>query len=160
MLCNHNTGQGHLRSPGEKGQTNKNRDLELRYMFLGRVRFSRRTRKMTSKHFLKLQNRSKNEIREITVVSKYREVPVFDMFYGISQPVLKISTWNFVHIFMRHCPLTYVTFFFVENFDLGETVSKRKKITFFIKKKNLEIFKMLKIRDSSSVALLILRQFI
>ena len=35
MLCDHNTGQGHLRSPGEKGQTEKFRDLELRYIFLG-----------------------------------------------------------------------------------------------------------------------------
>ena len=33
----HNTGQGHLRSPGEKGQTKKNRDLELRHMFLGQI---------------------------------------------------------------------------------------------------------------------------
>ena len=37
MLCDHNTGQGHLRSPGEKGQTKENRDLELRYMFLGQI---------------------------------------------------------------------------------------------------------------------------
>ena len=37
MLCDHNTGQGHLRSPGEKGQTKKFRDLELRYMFLGQI---------------------------------------------------------------------------------------------------------------------------
>ena len=35
MLCDHNTGQGHLRSPGEKGK--KNRDLELRYMFVGQI---------------------------------------------------------------------------------------------------------------------------
>ena len=37
MLCGHNTGQGHLRSPGEKGQTKKVRDLEPRYMFLGQI---------------------------------------------------------------------------------------------------------------------------
>ena len=37
MLCDHNTGQGHLRSPGEKGQRQKIRDLELRYMFLGQI---------------------------------------------------------------------------------------------------------------------------
>ena len=37
MLCDRNTDQGHLRSPGEKGQTKKNRDLELRYMFLGQI---------------------------------------------------------------------------------------------------------------------------
>ena len=34
MLCDHNTGQGHLRSPGEKG---KKSDLELRYMLLGQI---------------------------------------------------------------------------------------------------------------------------
>ena len=44
---------------------------------------------------------------------------------------------------------------FFENLDLGETVSKRKKWTFF-----LEILKILEIRDSSFVALLILRHFI
>ena len=37
MLCDHNTGQGHLRSPSEKGQTKKIRDLKLRYMFLGQI---------------------------------------------------------------------------------------------------------------------------
>ena len=37
MLCDHNTGQGHLRSPGEKGQTIYFRDLVLRYMFLGQI---------------------------------------------------------------------------------------------------------------------------
>ena len=34
------------------------------------VRFSQRTRKMTQKHFLKQQNRSKNKIRKITVKSR------------------------------------------------------------------------------------------
>ena len=33
MLCDHNTGHGHLRSPGEKGQTNFFRDLELHKRF-------------------------------------------------------------------------------------------------------------------------------
>ena len=37
MHCDHNTGQGHLRSPGKKGQTKQFRDLELRYMFLGQI---------------------------------------------------------------------------------------------------------------------------
>ena len=32
VLCGHNTGQGHIRSPGKKGKTKKV-DLELRYMF-------------------------------------------------------------------------------------------------------------------------------
>ena len=39
---------------------------------------------------------------------------------------------------MRHCPLTYVTFF--ENFDLGETVSKRKKWTFLKLFRNVRHF--------------------
>ena len=37
MLCDHNRGQGHLRSPGKKGQAKTFRDLELRYMFLGQI---------------------------------------------------------------------------------------------------------------------------
>ena len=37
MLCDHNTKVGHLRSPGEKRSNKKNRDLELRYMFLGQI---------------------------------------------------------------------------------------------------------------------------
>ena len=37
VLCDHNTGQGHLRSLSKKGQTRKNRVLELRYMFLGQI---------------------------------------------------------------------------------------------------------------------------
>ena len=37
MLCDHNTGQGHLMSPGKKGKQKQNRDLELGYMFLGQI---------------------------------------------------------------------------------------------------------------------------
>ena len=37
VLCDHNTGQGHLRSPGERGQTKTFRALELRYMFFGQI---------------------------------------------------------------------------------------------------------------------------
>ena len=49
---------------------------------------------------------------------------------------------------------------FFENFDLGGKLSrKEKKLDIFFKKK-IEIFKILKIRDSSFVALLILRHFI
>ena len=67
MLCDHNTGQGHLRSPGENRQTKKFRDLVLRYMFLGQI-FAKNA-KNDPKHFLKRQNRSKNKIRKITVMS-------------------------------------------------------------------------------------------
>ena len=37
MLHDHNRGQGHVRSPGKKGQTKKFRDLELGYMFIGPI---------------------------------------------------------------------------------------------------------------------------
>ena len=47
---------------------------------------------------------------------------------------------------------------FFENFDLGETSRKEKQMDIF--SKIFEIFKILKIRDSSFVALLILRHFI
>ena len=68
MLCDHNTGQGHLRSPGEKGQTKKFRDFELRYMFLGQI-FAKNA-KNDPKTLLKRQNRSKNKIKKITVKSR------------------------------------------------------------------------------------------
>ena len=68
MLYDHNRGQGHVRSPGKKGQTKKFRDFELRYMFLGQIFV--KNAKMTLKHFLKHQNRSKNKIRKITVKSR------------------------------------------------------------------------------------------
>ena len=69
----------------------KIRDLELRYMFLGQI-FAKNA-KNGPKHFFKRQNRSKNKIRKITVMSRNDvKVTVFDMFYVISQPFLKIST--------------------------------------------------------------------
>ena len=68
MLCDHNRGQGHLRSPGKKGQAKKFRDLELRYMFLGQI-FAKNV-KNDPKTLLKRQNRSKNKIRKITVKSR------------------------------------------------------------------------------------------
>ena len=68
MLCDHKTGQGHLWSPGKKGQTKKNRDLELLYMFLGQI-FAKNA-KNDPKTLFKRQNRSKNKIREITVKSR------------------------------------------------------------------------------------------
>ena len=90
MLWDHNTGQGHLRSPGEKGK--KMRFRAAIHVF--RSDFRKEHEKMTLKHFLKRQNRSKTKIRNITVKSRndVEKVPVFDIFYAISQPFLKIST--------------------------------------------------------------------
>ena len=47
----------------------KIRDLELRYMFLGQI-YANYAKKKTLKHVLKHQNRSKNQIRKITVQSR------------------------------------------------------------------------------------------
>ena len=65
--------------------------IELRYMFLGQI-FTKNA-KNDPKTLFEAQNRSKNKIRKITVKSRNDvKVPVFDMFYVISQPFLKIST--------------------------------------------------------------------
>ena len=45
------------------------------------------------------------------------KMPVFDMFYRISQSFLRIMTWNYVYIFIIQCPLTYSTFFYFKNLD-------------------------------------------
>ena len=52
----------------KKVKQKKIRDLELRYMFLGQI-FAKNG-KNDPKHFLKHQNRSKNKIRKITVMSR------------------------------------------------------------------------------------------
>ena len=52
----------------KKGQTKKNRDLELRYMLLGQI-FAKNA-KNDPKTLLKRQNRSKNKIRKITEKSR------------------------------------------------------------------------------------------
>ena len=63
-----NRGQGHVRSPGKKGQAKKCRDLELRYIFFGQI-FAKNA-KNDPKTVLKHQNRPKNKIRKITVKSR------------------------------------------------------------------------------------------
>ena len=68
MRCDHNTGQGHLRSPGEKGQTKKFRDLELRYMFLGQI-FAKNA-KNDPETLIEASKSVKNKIRKITVKSR------------------------------------------------------------------------------------------
>ena len=81
----------------------KNRDLELRYMFIGQI-FAKNAKNAPKTLF----EAPKNKSRKITVKSRNDvKVPVFDMFYVISQSFLKISTFNFVHIFISHFPLIY-----------------------------------------------------
>ena len=66
---------------------------------------------MTLRHFSKRQNRSKNTIRKITVKSRNDvKSAFFDMFYVISQPFLKISTWKLcTHINPRPAGVWIVT---------------------------------------------------
>ena len=91
MLCDHNTGQGHVRSPGKKGQTKRFRDLELRYMFF--VSDFRKELENGPKTIFEASKSVKNKIWKITVKSRNDvKVPVFDIFYFISQLFLKIST--------------------------------------------------------------------
>ena len=68
MLYDHNTGQGPLRSPGEKGQTMFFRDLELRYMFLGQI-FAKNA-KNDPKTLFEASKSVKNKVRKITVKSR------------------------------------------------------------------------------------------
>ena len=66
MLCDHNAGQGHLRSPGKKVK-HKNRDLELRYMFLDQT-FAKNAKNDPKPLFKASKSVKKN--RKITVKSR------------------------------------------------------------------------------------------
>ena len=73
----------------KKVKQKKIRDLQLRYMFLGQI-FAKNANPKT---LFEASKSVKNKIRKITVKSRNDvKVPVFDMFYVISQPFLKIST--------------------------------------------------------------------
>ena len=68
MLCDHNVDQGHLRSPGKKGQTKKNLDLDLCYMFLGQI-FAKDEKNDPSTLF-EASKSVKNNIRKTAVKSR------------------------------------------------------------------------------------------
>ena len=68
MLYDHNRGQGHVRSPGKKGQSLFFRNLELRYMFLGQI-FAKNA-KNDPKTLFEASKWSKNKIQKITVKSR------------------------------------------------------------------------------------------
>ena len=113
---------------------------------------------MTLIHFLKRQTRSKNKIRKITVKSR-NDVKNACFLY-----VLCYISAIFEDIDLKFCTHVHETlpsnifYGILKILMKGETVSKIKNGHFFWK--YFEIFKILKIRDSSVVALLILRQFI
>ena len=114
--------------------------------------------KMTLKHFLRRQNRSKNKIRKITVKSR-NDVKSVCFWH-----VLCYISVIFEDIDLKFCTYIYETlssnicYGFFKILIWGVTVLKIKKIGPFLKIS--EIFKISKIRDSSFVALLILRHFI
>ena len=85
---------------------------------------------MTLRHFLKRQNRSQNNIQEITVKSRNDLYNAFFACFVISQPFLKISTLNFVHILISHYPLTYTTVFLNKKVFEGEHFEKEKAENF------------------------------
>ena len=62
------TCQGHLQLSGKKGQSKKNRDLELRYMMLGQT-FAKNAKNDT-KTLFEASKSVKNKIRKITVKSR------------------------------------------------------------------------------------------
>ena len=80
---------------------------------------------MTSNHTPKLNPISEAvpEIQKRGLHVGTWKVPVFETFYFISQPT---STWNFVHIFISHRPLTYCTVFWRKNIILRGKIVKKK----------------------------------
>ena len=67
MLCDHNISQGHIRSPGKKGQTKKFRFRAVTHVFFCQI-FTKNAKNV--KPLLKRQNRSENKIRQIAVKSR------------------------------------------------------------------------------------------
>ena len=156
MLCDHNTGQGHLRSPGEKGQTKKFRDLELRYMFLGQI-FAKNAKNHPKTLFEASKSVKKQNSENHGKVPKWRENACFwHVLCYISAIFEDIDLKFCTHVHETY--LSNICYGFLKIVIWGETVLKRKKSTFFWK--FFKIFEILKIRDSNFVALLILRQFI
>ena len=162
-----NTGEGHLRSPGEKGQTidlcipryteglwsnKKNRDLELRYLFLGKL-FAKNV-KMTLKHFFKHQS-VKKQIRKNTVKSRYDVKSAcflkcfmlyLSHFWRYRLVILHTYSWDIA-------PNTCYGFF---EKNLFEKLFRKKEIGHFFS----TFSKCWKSEMAVFVALLILRHFI
>ena len=114
---------------------------------------------MTLKHFQKRQNRSKNKIRKITVKSRN------DVKSACFLHVLCYISAIFEDIDLKFCTHIHETlpsnicYGFLKSLILkGKILKKKEKMLKFWK--FLGIFKILKIRDSSFVALLILPHFI
>ena len=109
------------------------RDLELRCMFLGQI-FAKNAKNDPSTLFEASKSVKKQNSENHGKVPKWREKRLFfNMFYDISQAFLNISTWNFVHIFMRHCPLTYICYVFLNWFGGNCLENKKMDILWFLR---------------------------
>ena len=103
-------------------------DLELRCMFLGQI-FAKNAKKYPKNTFWRIKiGPNLKFVKSRQSPEMTWKVPVFDMFYVISQPCLKILAWNCVHIFISHCPLKCGTFFSWKFFILRGEVLKKKII--------------------------------
>ena len=125
-------------------------------MLLGQI-FAKNA-KNDSKTLFEASNRSKHKIRKITVKSR-NDVKSACFFH-----VLCYISAIFEDIDLKFCTHIHETLSsnigmlrFFQNFNLGRN-SFEKKLIFFYFSRNFE--KKIKLRDSSFVALLILRQFI
>ena len=123
-----------------KNSNKTNRDLELRYMFLSQI-FAKNakngpntlfeTSKSVKKQNSEIHGKVPNDVKNASFWYVLRYISA----------ILKISTWNFVHIFMRHCPLTYVTFLLLKILIWGKLSQKEKNGHFL---KFFEIFNIWK----------------
>ena len=154
MLCDHNRGQGHLRSLGKKRSSKKICDLELRYMFFWSD-FRKEREKWPWNTFWSVKI-GQFFFRKITIESRndVKNACFWHVLCHISAIFEDIDLQLCAHI---HQPLPSNTFtVFFENFNFeGENFEKGKKMLTILE--IWQIFKILRIRDSSFVTLLILR---
>ena len=129
MLCDHNTGQGHLSSPGEKVQTKKSW-FRAAIHILGQI-FAKNAKNDQKTLFEASKSVKKNKIRKITVKSRN------DVKSGCFWHVLCNISAIFEDIDLTFCTHIQETLpshicygFLKKNVHLGGTISKRKKWTF------------------------------
>ena len=131
VLCDHNKGQGHLRSPGEKGQTKKFRDLELRYMFLGQI-FTKNAKNDPKTLFEASKSVKNQNSKNHGKVAKWREKCLFftcfmlylSHFWRYRLEILYTYSWDI-------CPLTYVPVFWKFWFWGGKFWKRKKSVENF-----------------------------
>ena len=133
MLCDHNRGHCHLRSPGKKRSRKTIRDLEVRYMFLGQ--FFAKNAKNDPKTLFEASKSVKNKIRKISVKSlnDVKSACFFHVLCHISAIFKDIDLKLCEHI---HQPLpSNILYCFLKILILRVKILKKKKmfkILFFL----------------------------